>query len=193
MRIWRTTVWALTLLLSAGCVQPSQPTNADVNGPYSFGELQSMCATFDEPLDRRSRYEIEASRACGAYISGYYQGYADAQSQTYGSSSCTETYSANDVIRRFRNVTGHSPNQPVEPILRMIADESVNCTGAETAVPAPTPADYEHVRAMILNAFRTGASLDDPRIDVWLARLSDEDKTRLMQDPEINAALATGQ
>lgn len=43
-----------------------------------------------------------------------------------------------------------------------IARESLVC-GEAVAPIAPDPADYDHVRAMILTAFRTGASLDEGR------------------------------
>lgn len=86
---------------------------------------------------------------------------------------------------------GFAGDQPADGVLALIVPEIISCQAG--AAPAQTASSYENVRALILNAFRTGASLDDPRIDVLVARLTPEERERLMNDAEVNAAIAHGQ
>lgn len=182
----------LIVVFCSACGAEHGPTPQQVSGSYTVETLRGLCRTYDEPIGQQSDSEVGNAYACDAYLTGYYEGYVRAQRQVHGSANCTVTGHPDYLIRRFRNMGGLAQDQPADPVLALIAEEVVSCEVGATP-PQPATSSYEHVRAVILNAFRTGASLNDPRIDVLLARLSDEDRERLMHDPEVNAAIATGQ
>lgn len=71
--------------------------------------------------------------------------------------------------------------------------DGMNAPEPAAAASAARGLDYDTVRGRIVQALRTGAGFDDPRVNIALSQLSAADRNRLMEDEEINGLLAGSQ